>query len=213
MICILHHTAVSYKKNPDQFEATNNYHKKKWNSKSSLGFYVGYQYEISYFGKVRQARKDTEMGIHCKGHNFDSIGIAMDGNFDIEMPSEVQVSCLRALIARLDNLHHFEGIYGHRNFANKTCPGKLITDNWIKDLISKTKKMKLKIDSNNDLYIVEDSCKFGWSIPEDKIALPEVKTHFERLGMKLEKPELFDPTSYFIIHGSTKGQIREFFNT
>ena len=43
----LHHTGLSHSKNPNQFYSNNNYHKALWQFKSSLGYYLGYNYEIS----------------------------------------------------------------------------------------------------------------------------------------------------------------------
>lgn len=129
---IVHHTAVSYKKNPDQFNATNKYHKEKWNFKSSLGYYVGYNYEISALGKITQARADGEETAACVGHNKDSIHIALDGNFDIEYPTNDQVRALTNLIREKMAVHSIRivDIIPHRKFANKSCYGSLLADDW-----------------------------------------------------------------------------------
>ncbi len=135
---ILHHTAVSYDKNPDQFNATNIYHKSIGFPISSLGFFTGYQYEINKDGKVYQARIDTETGAHTKGMNNSSIGICADGNFDIEMPTPAQVASLRILISRLSSEFRIppENIVPHRKFANKTCYGSRLSDDWARSLAS-----------------------------------------------------------------------------
>jgi len=58
----VHHTAVSHQKNPDQAEATNNFHKRKWNEKpSSLGYWGGYNAEVSLDGRITTFRKDGEV--------------------------------------------------------------------------------------------------------------------------------------------------------
>ena len=202
--CIIHHTAVSFTKNPDQFKATDLYHKTKWNSKSSLGFYVGYHYEISKGGLIRQARKDDEVGLHTIGHNFDSIGIALDGNFDIESPSEAQMSALRDLVSRLDNLYHFKGIYGHRAVSDKTCPGKNLTDTFIKSLIKKP--MILGIDKNKDQYLIDTETKIALTIGDEK-QLAEIKQHY-----KFAEPIKFDTMGYLVYRGATALGIKEFFN-
>jgi len=203
--CIIHNTAVSYTKNPDQFEATNTYHKSKNFPKSSLGYYVGYHYEISGSGLIRQARKDDETGAHTVGHNFDSIGIALDGNFEIEQPLEAQMFSLTALVSRLDSLYHFKGIYGHRDFANKTCPGKNFTDKMINNLTKKS--MIIGIDKNKDQYLVDTETKIALTIGDEE-QLAEIKKHYT----KFAEPVEFDTIGFLVYHGSTALGLKQFFN-
>lgn len=103
--CIMiHHTAVSFQKNPDQFKATNLYHQRKWNQKSSLGYYAGNHYEISDKGRVRQARTDGEVAVACwqkKMNDGHCLHICLDGNFDEEKPQPLQIYALRDLLRKL----------------------------------------------------------------------------------------------------------------
>ena len=138
-IC-LHHSAVSYKKNPDQFAANNEYHRKQWNFKSALGFYLGYNYEISAAGKVRQARKDGEptAAVYQKNmNNGQCIHICVDGNFDIEKMLPAQVFALRDLMRKLAKNHKItkDNVWFHRDFAVKTCPGKNVDRGFIRSLL------------------------------------------------------------------------------
>jgi len=130
----LHHTAVSYTKNPDQAVATNNYHRDKWNMISSLGYYGGYNYEIAAGGKVTQFRQDGEITVAQYQQNMNdgrAISICLDGNFDIELPTSQQMAAVKVLI--LDKMEKFkipkENVKKHRDVAPKTCPGKMIPDN------------------------------------------------------------------------------------
>lgn len=136
---MVHHTAVSYDKNSDQFAANNHYHKNKWKFKSSLGFYLGYNYEIAANGLVRQARKDGEKTAAC--YQFDmndgrAIHIALDGNFDIEKPKPAQVFALRDLMKELVKRYDIkrENIQFHNEYANKSCPGKNVEIGFIRSL-------------------------------------------------------------------------------
>lgn len=79
------------------------------------------------------------------------------------------------------------------------------------DLQNNTKKMKLTIDSNDDQYLVEESCKFGVSIANPEM-LGNVVEHFAKLNQPLGEPVLTDMTSYFIMRGATAKMIKEFFN-
>jgi len=148
---IIHHTAVSYNRNPDQYNATNNYHK-------SLGWgMIGYHYEIAKNGKLYNGRPEDMPGAHCyqQSMNYRSIGIALDGNFDQELPTAEQVKTLTDLLKRLMQKYNIpaERIYPHRKFAlnkygrpYKTCPGAKLSDNWGQSLIKEPIIEKSKID-------------------------------------------------------------------
>lgn len=71
-------------------------------------------------------------------------------------------------------------------------------------------KMELKSYDGN-LYLVEESSKFGWSIPNPDI-LGLVVNHFALIGKPLSQETPFDPTGYFIIKGANDKAWREFLN-
>ena len=165
---ILHHSAVSYKKNPDQWNATNNYHRQKFKKyedtwkvyKSSLGFYNGYHFEISMKGIDRQARK---IGESCAAtyqqnmNNGQAIHIMLDGNFDIEYPTKEQEKTLTNLLVLLLKKYPTIKIKYHRDFANKTCPGKLILNNWATKLLNNSKNMFIKKIHDVKIYMPVDN--------------------------------------------------------
>lgn len=144
----IHHTAVSREKNPDQWQATNAYHKgKNWGTPmkpiytpvSSLGLYGGYNYEVSASGSVKQFRVDGEETVaqyqpfgNVKNLNDGSaISICLDGNFDIELPTEEQKKAVAKLIAQKMEQYKIpkQNVFCHRKVAPKTCPGlKLPSD-------------------------------------------------------------------------------------
>lgn len=151
-ICI-HHSAVSCDKNPNQFVANNEYHRAKWGFISSLGFYLGYNYEISPAGIVQQARADgeptaavtqswatKEVFPRYTGWMNDgrAIHICLDGNFDIEKPMPAQIYALRDLLKKKCAQYGIPAgnIYFHRNFAPKTCPGRNLELGWIRNLLN-----------------------------------------------------------------------------
>jgi len=82
-------------------EIINEWHRQLWNYKSSLGWYVGYQYVIDKTGKVTQCRADSDVGAHTKGLNSQSIGVLVIGNFDVTMPTVAQTRALKTLLERL----------------------------------------------------------------------------------------------------------------
>ncbi len=136
---MIHHTAVSYTKNSDQFKATNLYHQKKWGSKSSLGYYNGYHYEIAANGRIRQARQDGEPAVACyqqKMNDGRCLHICLDGNFDSEKPKPRQIYALRDLLKGLVKKYSIlkDNIVFHRDFAKKSCPGTNLDHNFIASL-------------------------------------------------------------------------------
>jgi len=138
---MIHHSAVSYVKNSDQFEANNQYHKKEWNFKSTMGFYLGYNYEIAQSGLKRQARQDGEQTAACYQGNMNSgqcIHICLDGNFDTEKPAPPQIFALRDLLKALVKKYGINknNIVFHGQFAPKSCPGKNMDINFVRSLVS-----------------------------------------------------------------------------
>lgn len=142
-LLIIHHTGGT-DANPKEdtshhtFEVVNEWHKKLWNFKSSLGFYIGYHYFIDKSGKVTQGRADTDEGAHTVGKNLTSLGICLAGNFDVTKPTKEQVEALKTLLkAKLTQYGLLkEAVVPHRKYANKSCYGKLLSDTWAKDLLA-----------------------------------------------------------------------------
>jgi hypothetical protein len=124
------------------FSVVNEYHRQKWNFRSSLGYYIGYHYYIDKSGKVTQGRKDTDEGAHTIGMNLQSIGCCMAGNFDVTKPTEAQCEALKSLIANKMQEYgiSIECVVPHRHFANKTCYGKHLSDDWCRNLVKPVDK-------------------------------------------------------------------------
>lgn len=159
---IIHNTESVTTPTNRQFNTVNRLHQQLFNMKSSLGYYCGYHYFIEVDGFTIQARADTDVGAHTLRRNGDSIGICLAGNFDVQMPSDAQISALKALL--LQKMREWsipeENILPHRYFATtslrdgkfvpntskfktwdgcqpyKTCPGKNIADNWGQILVA-----------------------------------------------------------------------------
>lgn len=138
----IHHTAVSWQKNPDQWKATNEYHKNKnwgtaakplWTPISSLGFYGGYNYEVAANGSVHQFRKDGEVTVaqYQKDMNDGrAISICLDGEFDSELPTEEQKKAVAELLQIKMKAYNIPitNVFCHRHVAPKTCPGSKLPD-------------------------------------------------------------------------------------
>jgi len=120
------------------FDQCDALHKKLFNYKSSLGYYIGYHYYIDRSGTVRQGRADTDNGAHTIGMNATSIGVCLAGNFDVTLPTASQTDALTRLLRRLSIKYGIapEKVVPHRKFSNKTCYGSKLGDTWAQSLLT-----------------------------------------------------------------------------
>ena len=73
---IIHHSVEN-----NGFKSVNEWHRQCWGFKSSLGYYCGYQLYLQKPGRWFRARLDNEEGAHCPGHNKDSVGVCVQGDY------------------------------------------------------------------------------------------------------------------------------------
>ena len=88
---------------------------------------IGYHYVVDLDGTIEPGRDVTIAGAHTTGHNADSIGVCYIGGADTDMKpkdtrTEEQKTALRILLNYLVQKYPGAKIYGHRDFANKSCP-------------------------------------------------------------------------------------------
>lgn len=97
---------------------------------------IGYHYVIEFPqpGRVtiQQGRAEETVGAHVRGHNQDSIGIAVIGNFETKTFPDLANVALVRLLTSLCLCYDLsaDDIYGHNELAATLCPGKHFpTDN------------------------------------------------------------------------------------
>jgi len=99
---------------------------------------IGYHYVIMRDGTVMKGRPVEKVGAHVRGHNRDSIGIALMGGwkanandaFEVHFTPE-QDKALRELLRDLKKrFPSIRGILGHNEVAAKACPGFRV-DKWL----------------------------------------------------------------------------------
>jgi len=91
---------------------------------------IGYHFGIEIVGtqyEILVGRMLNEIGAHTVGMNKTSIGICFVGNFDIYEPPDAQLIVGRRLVRSLMEVLDVPKtrVYGHKDFAQKSCPGKL----------------------------------------------------------------------------------------
>lgn len=91
---------------------------------------IGYHYVIHKDGVIDRGRPLATVGAHAEGHNYDSIGINVTGNFEEEVPTDAQIQSLEQLITALCRLYNLtpndQTIIGHRDVNSTDCPGKYL---------------------------------------------------------------------------------------
>jgi len=89
---------------------------------------IGYHFFIDLDGCLHECRPLEQTGAHCKGQNWDSIGIAYAGGMNKENTepedtrTEQQKDALFEVLLRLKEAYPSVKIYGHCDFSEKACP-------------------------------------------------------------------------------------------
>ena len=86
---------------------------------------VGYHYFINKRGEIFKGRPDDTIGSHAKGFNSTTLGICFEGNFDKEVPPQVQIEAGLELVEYLKKKYGISKVKGHGELMATACPGKL----------------------------------------------------------------------------------------
>ena len=126
------------------------------------------------------------MGAHCENYNSVSIGICLEGNFEIEQPTEKQLTSLSELIQYLKKKYGNVQIVGHRDLNATACPGKNLYSKLgsvIANTISKQDEYVKVFMSNNKLSVVlENGDKFTFPFTNKEELLRKLS-----IGLKITK--------------------------
>lgn len=120
---ILHHSLTEDGQTVN-WQAIRNYHV------NTLGWRdIGYHWGIEWIHRgyeVLMGRPMDQAGAHTLGMNDKAIGICVVGNFDVQYPREEMFARLVPLIRWLMDVYSIPPgkIQGHRDYSEKSCPGK-----------------------------------------------------------------------------------------
>lgn len=81
---------------------------------------IGYHYYITRDGEVHAGRPINVIGAHCKKQNKMSIGVCYEGTY---FPTVAQIDALCNLYRTIKSTYGITDWHGHREYANKECPG------------------------------------------------------------------------------------------
>jgi hypothetical protein len=130
----IHHTASPQKENvaiEKKMQSLQNFSQREDRLASGkskpVWFDIPYHYYIAVDGKIAEGREikfvgDTNTEYDPTGHAL----IVLEGNFEIEQPSQNQLKALQELVAWLASKYQVpvDKIKAHNDFAKTACPGK-----------------------------------------------------------------------------------------
>lgn len=139
---VIHHSAGSPK---ETLQDVNHSHQvRNWGTpqkplyckKDKKGYFVQYHWFIDRAGNATQTRDYDEIGWQAGVWDINkrSVGICLSGNFQNELPKSQQLEALKVIIKGLRLIYPRAVIKPHRFFKATACPGKNITDSFIKSL-------------------------------------------------------------------------------
>ena len=83
----------------------------------------GYNYVIRKDGTIEKGRDENMVGAHCKGRNWESIGIACVGGWKgKDDRTDAQISSLHKLCKELYDKYGGLEFNSHNEFSKKSCP-------------------------------------------------------------------------------------------
>ena len=96
--------------------------RREWGPGFTSGKYIGYHWVICVDGVIEMGRPSFEAGVHCKGHNSDSIGICVVGR---GVYNSDQTHSLYYILDEMCRMFGLEAkhVFGHCEFNElKECP-------------------------------------------------------------------------------------------
>lgn len=162
---IVHCSDVSYKISTNQFNSINTYHRDvRQFPRSKNGYYIGYHALITN-NRLYRPKEDYEEGAHCNQHvgglsmNFQSLGICIAFDGDVELPSKADEALLKQQIWKWQDKYNISNdrVLFHRDFAkDKTCPGALITRSWLSNLlVREVSQPEILVDKSMVIRLIE----------------------------------------------------------
>ena len=118
---VIHHSAS------DKNTSTSDIH--QWHLNQGFNG-IGYHFVIESDGSVHQGRPMWASGAHAEGHNWESIGVNVVGNFEDgdAVPTPEQMDSLKILLDDLKAEYPDAKIIGHRDINATACPGQRLYD-------------------------------------------------------------------------------------
>ena len=136
---ILHHSATK-DSGSVSWNAIRRFHveQNKW---EDIGYHAGVELVTDAAGishyEMLLGRTWDRTGAHTKGQNSQALGLCFVGDFDIKEPPKDQLLAGAKIVRMWMDLYNIpvHMIFGHRDFAQKSCPGRMFNIGNFKDLL------------------------------------------------------------------------------
>jgi N-acetyl-anhydromuramyl-L-alanine amidase AmpD len=172
---VIHHTASTAKETVEQIH---NFH---INNNGWAG--IGYHFYIRKDGTIYRGRPEKYVGAHCENYNSVSLGICLEGNFEIEKPTEKQIQSVTDLVKYLRKKYGDFKLVGHRDLNATACPGQYLYSNLLSIDANANEKFVKVFMSNNKLSVVlENGEKFTFPFTNKEELLRKLS-----IGLKITK--------------------------
>lgn len=104
---------------------------------------IGYHFYIRSDGSIYKGRDANKIGSHVYGHNKNTLGICLEGNFEEKGVSDKQLEAAINLGTYLSLKYDIVEILKHNDLGSTECPGKLFPFESVKNsIIDKIKNIK-----------------------------------------------------------------------
>ena len=173
---VIHHTASTAKETVEQIH---NFH---INNNGWAG--IGYHFYIRKDGTIYKGRDEKYAGAHCENYNSVSLGICLEGNFEIEKPTEKQLKSLTELLQFLKNKYGNVQVVGHRDLNATACPGKNLYSKLgsviANSITPKDEYVKVFMSNNKLSIVLDNGKKFSYSFTSKDELLKKMQ-----IGLKI----------------------------
>lgn len=122
---------------------------------------IGYHFYVRKNGEIHRGRPEWAIGAHVSGHNYHTIGICAEGNFETDQMSDVQKNAISDLIAYLKTKYSIKFVKKHSDVSKTACPGKNYPFNEIVGNVKSNVEIKPLPNINGKLEIVREGQKLA----------------------------------------------------
>jgi N-acetyl-anhydromuramyl-L-alanine amidase AmpD len=172
---VIHHTASTAKETVEQIH---NFH---INNNGWAG--IGYHFYIRKDGTIYRGRPEKYVGAHCENYNSVSLGICLEGNFEIEKPTEKQIQSVTDLVKYLRKKYGDFKLVGHRDLNATACPGQYLYSQLLSiDANANEEYVKVFMSNNKLSVVLDNGDKFTHSFTDKNELLRKLS-----IGLKITK--------------------------
>lgn len=168
---------------------------------------IGYHYFVRKDGTIYRGRPEWATGAHAEGKNSESIGVCVEGNYDVEtnMPT-LQKYALKEILSHLKSKYPTAGIKGHKEVGATGCPGKYYPLQEMKDYWNGKKvednamTNEEKVKFNELVNVVSDL-----QTTIDKLANPMIYNYIDKNMPEYARPTIQKLVDKGILQGDENG--------